>query len=56
MVLSVKEKAVLNCQVCIMEMNEQMNHLRKCRKRRDSIKTKGLSLTWDKSRENLFIA
>lgn len=41
MVLSVKEKAVLNCQVRIKEMNEQVNHLRKCRKRRDSIKTRG---------------
>ena len=54
MVLSVKEKAVLNCQVRVKEMNEQVNHLRKCRKRRDSIKTRGLSLTWDKSGGNLF--
>ena len=31
-VLSVKEKAVLNCQVRIKEMNDHMNLLRKCRK------------------------
>ena len=41
LLLSVKEKAVKNCQVSVMEMNEQVNHLRKCRKRRDSIKTRG---------------
>ena len=54
MVLSVKEKAVQNCQVCVMEMSDQTNHLRKHRKRRDSIKTRGLSLTWDEFRGNLF--
>ena len=32
MVLSVKEKAVRNCQVRIKEMNDHMNLLRKCRK------------------------
>ncbi len=32
MVLSVREKAMLNCQVSIKEMNEQVNHLRKYRK------------------------
>ncbi len=54
MVLSVKEKAIENCQVNIKKMNEYINHLRKHRKRKDSIKTRGLSLIWDKSRGNLF--
>ena len=40
-VLSVREKAVDNSQVWTVEMNEAVNHLRKCRKRRDSIKTGG---------------
>lgn len=40
-VLSVREKAVTNSQVWTVEMNEAVNHLRKCRKRRDSIKTGG---------------
>ncbi len=55
MVLSVKEKAGENCQVSTKEMNDHVNHLRTCRKRRDSIKTRGgLSLIWDKSSGNLF--
>lgn len=34
-------KAVQNSQVWTVEMNEAVNHLRKRRKRRDSIKTRG---------------
>ena len=41
MVLSVREKAVENGQVRAVEMNEAVNHLRKCRRRSDSIKTGG---------------
>ncbi len=52
--MSVREKAVIICQVSVKEMNEHMNRLRKCRKLRDSIKTRGL-LTRDKSGGNLFI-
>ncbi len=48
-----------------MEKAQQMRHVRigkanesepllKCRKRRDDIKTRGESLTWDKSIGNLF--
>ena len=40
-VLSVREKAVENGQVRAVEMNEAVNHLRKCRKRRNPIKTGG---------------
>ena len=54
MVLSVREKVVINCQVSVKEVNEHMNRLRKCRKRRDSIKTGGKSLIRDKSGGNLF--
>ena len=54
MVLSVREKGSSNCQVCVKEMNEHVNRLRKCRKRRDSIKTGGKSLIRDKSGGNLF--
>lgn len=35
-------------------MNEHVNRLRKCRKRRDSIKTGGKSLIRDESGGNLF--
>jgi len=35
-------------------MNEHVNLLRTCRKRSESIRTKGLSLTWDQHRRNLF--
>ena len=41
MVLSVMEKATESCQVSVKEMNEQVNRLRKCRKRIDSVKTGG---------------
>ena len=41
MVLSVREKAVENGQVWTVEMNEAVNHLRKCRKHRNPIKTGG---------------
>jgi hypothetical protein len=48
-----------------MEKAQEMRHVRirktnaseplmKCRKRRDDIKTRGESLTWDKSIGNLF--
>ena len=40
MVLSVREKATRSCQVSIMKMNDQMNHLRKHRKVQDFIKIK----------------
>ena len=55
MVLSVREKAVENGQVWTVEMNEAVNHLRKCRKHRNPIKTGGgQSLTRDKHDGNLF--
>ena len=61
MVLSVKEKAVRNCQVSIEEMNDHMNRLRPaCRqagsveRQLDSIKTRFLPVTWDKLRGHLF--
>ena len=54
MVLSVKEKATKSCQVRAMEMSDHTNPLLKCRKRRDSIKTRRLSLVWDKFGGNLF--
>ena len=54
MVVSVKEKAGQRpCQVCVMETNTN-EPLIKYRKRRDVIKTRGESLTWDKSGGNLF--
>jgi len=47
MVVSVKEKAELRLrQVCTMETNTR-EPLTKCRKRRDVIKTRRESLTWD---------
>ena len=56
MVVSVKEKAAARlCQVSIRETNAS-EPLMKCRKRRDDVKTGGESLTWDKSRGNLFTA
>ena len=54
MVLSVREKAVQNSQVWTVEMNEAVNHLRKRRKRRDSIKTRGSVVNWDKHNGSLF--
>lgn len=39
--MELERRGVQNCQVRIKEMNEQVNHLRKCRKRRNSIKTRG---------------
>ena len=49
MVVSVREKAELRLrQVCTMETNTRES-LIKCRKRRDAIKTRGESLTWDES-------
>jgi|GEM_PF-1047487 len=40
------------CQVSVMETNTSES-LIKCRKRMDVIKTRGESLTWDKSGRNL---
>ena len=52
-VVSVKEKARIKLsQVSIWEMNAS-EPLLKCRKRRNVIKTRGESLTWDKPGGNL---
>ena len=54
MVVSVKEKARQRSrQVSAMETNTS-EPLIKCRKRREVIKTRRESLTWDKSGGNLF--
>jgi hypothetical protein len=45
----------LRDQVSIKEMNESEPPM-KCRKRRDDVKTRGESLTWDKHEGNLFTA
>jgi hypothetical protein len=53
-VVSVKGKGRARpCQVCVMETNTN-EPLITYRKRRDVIKTRGESLTWDKSGGNLF--
>ncbi len=41
------------CQVSVMEMNTS-EPLRNCRKLMDVVKTRGVSLIWDKSGGNLF--
>ena len=51
-VVSVKEKARQTCQVSLKETNAS-EPLRKCRKRRDDVKTGGESLTRDKLRGHL---
>lgn len=43
-----------SCQISIREMNEHVNLLRTCRKRRDSIKTGGLSLIREEYSGDLF--
>jgi len=53
MVVSVEGKGGARLrQVCAMETNTS-EPLRKCRKRRDVIKTRGESLTWDEPGGNL---
>ena len=52
-VVSVTEKAEQRlCQVSVMETNPS-ELLKKCRKRRDVIKTRRESLAWDKSGRDL---
>jgi len=55
-VVSDKEKvSKKRDQVSIKETNES-EPLMKCRKRRNDVKTRGVSLTWDKHERNLFTA